>query len=388
MLVAGVLVSAVIVAARLYVPHDAPFTPSDDATVLERVPAGPTESRLRTLESDLSRAPNDLSVAVPLVREYLAAARRSGDARLLSYAQAALSPWWELPSPPPKALLLRASIRQTRHEFVASLADLDQLVATTPDDPQPWLTRATVLGVLARYDEAVASCAKLHGLTRTSVATICNASIDGPRGRSTEARRALTTVIADQSIDPADAIWAKSVRGELAFYAGEVRAAEIDLRDAIAADPDDVYSRGLLTDLLVDSHREQEVLDLVKDDEPNEVLLLRRAIAGHRLHASDARALQQRLQSSITALRARGDTTHQREEARFLLEVAEDAALALPVAVANWGVQHEPWDARVLLESAAAVGDRKAGAPAIAWTEQTACAWPPVVAAARKLGAR
>ena len=386
-LVAVALILAVVITARLYVPRDTPFTPRDGAEVLEHVAAGPAQSKARNLEAQLARSPSDLAIAVPLVREYLSAVRRTGDARLLSYAEAALAPWWSLPTPPPQALLLRAIIEQTRHEFAASLTDLDRLVELTPTDPQAWLTRATVLGVLARYDEAMASCKHLDALTRSIIAVVCKASIVGSTGHADEALRALGTAIAERGVDPAEVSWARSVRGEISLYAGDPRAAETDLRAALAADPDDVYTRGLLADVLLDAHRDSEVLAIVTTDEVNEVLLLRRAIAARRTRAADADALSQRLHATTSALRERGDATHQREEARLLLEVDGDARAALPVAVANWKVQHEPWDARVLLASAAQAGDRDAAAPALAWVRATGCAWLPVTALVEKLGA-
>ena len=58
---------------------------------------------------------------------------------------------------------------------------------------------------------------------------------------------------------------------------------------------------------------------------------------------------------------------HVREEARFTLALLQDPHRALTLAQANWAVQKEPWDARLLLESALAVGDRGAAKSVIAW---------------------
>jgi hypothetical protein len=45
----------------------------------------------------------------------------------------------------------------------------------------------------------------------------------------------------------------------------------------------------------------------------------------------------------------------------------QDAHRALPLAQANWSVQREPADARILLESALAGKNRAAAQPAIDW---------------------
>ncbi|MBC7941467.1 MAG: hypothetical protein H7Z19_17235, partial [Chitinophagaceae bacterium] len=71
------------------------------------------------------------------------------------------------------------------------------------------------------------------------------------------------------------------------------------------------------------------------------------------------------------AARARGDTTHQKEEARYLLGLrpAESGSLkaALALASSNFAEQREPADARLLLEAALAARDAAAAEPALQW---------------------
>src|SRR5205807_29705 len=57
------------------------------------------------------------------------------------------------------------------------------------------------------------------------------------------------------------------------------------------------------------------------------------------------------------AARARGDSLHRREEARFKLKIENDPRAALALARENWNVQREPADLRVLLEAAHAADD-------------------------------
>jgi hypothetical protein len=73
--------------------------------------------------------------------------------------------------------------------------------------------------------------------------------------------------------------------------------------------------------------------------------------------------LSERFQMS----RLRGDTSHQREEARFTLHLLKRVPEALRLAQANWSVQHEPWDARTLLEAALAARDSIAARPVLEW---------------------
>ena len=69
----------------------------------------------------------------------------------------------------------------------------------------------------------------------------------------------------------------------------------------------------------------------------------------------------------FAAAQARGDTTHQKEEARFALAVLGQAERALLLAQANYALQREVADARILLEAALAAHQPAAAAPVLQW---------------------
>src|ERR1700736_2626522 len=93
----------------------APFVPTDDAQVLERLPTIPAAQlrQLKSLQAGAAQAPTDPARAVALATAYYRASRLEGDPRFLGYAQAALAPWWKDPEAPMGVLLLRATIRQS-----------------------------------------------------------------------------------------------------------------------------------------------------------------------------------------------------------------------------------------------------------------------------------
>ena len=141
-----------------------PFVPSGDGVVLERLPSfteGPRSRELARLRKELSARPGDLTRALRVARAAIELSRARSDPRYLGQAESALRPFWEMPSPPTESLVLRATIRQSSHDFEGALSDLDVVLRATPDDAQAWLTRAVVRTVLARYDEAKADCAEL-----------------------------------------------------------------------------------------------------------------------------------------------------------------------------------------------------------------------------------
>jgi hypothetical protein len=81
----------------------------------------------------------------------------------------------------------------------------------------------------------------------------------------------------------------------------------------------------------------------------------------------------------------RGDTLHRQEESRFQLSVEGNKARALELAVANWAIQREPYDARILLEAAVAAGRRDAAQPVLDWLAQSKHEDPQLAALARAL---
>jgi Tfp pilus assembly protein PilF len=354
-----------------------------DGEVLARVPArrrDPVAAERARLRRALDARPHDLGTAARLARMLVAAARSSGDPRFLGRAEAALRPWWDEASPPAEALLLRATIRQSRHEFEPALADLDRLVAAAPDDPQAWLTRAVVLGVRGRYREGLASCARLEALASPLVVAACRAPLLGVTGRTREAAAALAAATGFART-PGEAAWAEAVLADLELWSGDARAAEARLRRLLARDPNDGAARAALADLILDDGRAAEAAALTDGRDGDDGLLLRRALARVAQGAQGAQSngadpSVQAIAARFEAARRRGDPVHQREEARFALEVAREPARALRLAAENWKIQREPADARVLLEAAVAAGEPDAAAPALAWLAETGCEWP------------
>jgi Tfp pilus assembly protein PilF len=349
-----------------------PQRPSRDDQLLARVAAAARDRRVdeaRGLERRLGQAPADLDTAVRLARLRVDEARRSGDPRLLGYAEAALAPWWGQLAPPVPVLLLRATIRQSRHEFAAALADLDALVARAPDEPQGWLTRAVVLTVRGRYAEARQSCAALVPLVSPLVVSACRAPIDGLTGHVAVARRELERAL--PGARPDEQAWLCSILGEVSGWGGDVAAAERHFAMALRLDPADRYARAAYADLLLDAGRPAEARVLVVDREEDDGLFLRLVLAEAALGTARAPALVARLRERFAASRQRGEAVHQREEARFALYLEHDAARALDLARAGWEAQREPWDARLFLESARAANRPEAAAPALAWLLET-----------------
>jgi len=363
-LVAGVLaLSVATVRAE-------PRVPTADNEVVERLPSTPGAGapELRALRAALAQAPGDLGLAVRVARGYVAIGRSTGDPRYAGYAQAALEPWWRQPDPPTEVRVLRATLRQRIHDFDGALSDLDAVLAKSPRNAQARLTRATVLTVQGRFDEAAQECGRLQGLVSELIALACSENVSGLTGRLQQSEARLREALARSSgADPATRAWVTAGLAEMAGRAGRAGAAEASFREALAADPDDVYALAAYADHLLDRNRPADVIRLLKDRTRVDGLLLRHALAAARMRKSDAPAQVEQLRARFEASRRRGDRVHLREEARYLLDLGHDVPGALLVARDNWKVQKEPADARVLLEAAIAAKDDAVRREVVAW---------------------
>ncbi|UTY59630.1 tetratricopeptide repeat protein [Massilia sp. erpn] len=346
--------------------------PRDDAEVLETLPrqADGQTQELRRMRAALSAAPHRLQLATALARRYIEAGRRENDPRYFGHAQAVLQPWWNEASPPAEVRLLRATLLQNSHRFDEAQADLAALTKQNPGDAQAWLTRATVHVAQGRYAEAKAACARLSLLASPLVSAACIANAAGLSGNLAQSQELLRTVLARYPDEAAGLrVWAQTLLAEMAARRGDAAVAEQSFRSALAADPRDGYLLGAYADFLLDQNRADEVVGLLRTHGRADALLLRYALA-LRQSGKDAAALAaagNELQARFQAAAMRGDTVHRREEARYALHLRGDSKTALRLALANWQVQKEAADARILLEAALAANEPQAAVPASRW---------------------
>lgn len=365
-----------------------PFTPATDDVVLESVPPTASDARAREraqLRRELDTNPTQLELALRLARLDIEEGRALGDPRYLGRAQAALAPWWNAPQPPLEVRVLRATIHQGRHDFDAALADLDAAVREDPRGAQAWLTRAVVLGVRGEHAEAVRSCAQLEALAGELVAAVCRAQVRSLAGHSREAYTLLSGALAHGAGSPAEQAWASSTLAEAAARAGNTAGAEHLFKRALALDPSDAYTRAAYADLLLDVGRPREASTLVRTHASDDAQLLRQVLAETALGSPEAPALAAELRARYAASRLRGDSVHGREEARFALHVEHAPEQALALAEANWRVQHEPWDARVLMEAALAARKPEAAQSVLRFLEASGCEDPGLLSLVEKL---
>ncbi|HBV21448.1 MAG TPA: hypothetical protein DEF07_06980 [Nitrosomonas sp.] len=348
----------------------APYIPADDAVVLQKLPA-PGNVGMQTLlqlRNTLSKSPADLALAAELARSYLQIGKTMADPRYEGYAQAALQPWWHMDQPPPTVLVLRAILRQRQHNFENALNDLNRALRAQPGNIQAWLTQAAIYQVQGDYQAAYRSCFPLFRLSSNLLATACAASISSLNGRAQESHQALLKAIEQTPIAaPQEKLWALIILAETAARLEKYNEAEQYFQMALAVDRKDNYLLGTYGDFLLDQNRPEAVQSLLQQTAQSDGLMLRLALAAQQLNAPKLDSDIETLKARFAASRLRKETQHLRDEARFTLHLLHDSEQALKLAVDNWRIQREPWDARILLEAALQQHDPAAAQPVIDW---------------------
>jgi len=351
----------------------AAYIPMTDGEVLERLPISlhRVARELRDLRLRVQQEPKQVGYATDLARRYLEIGRAEADPRYSGYAEAVLQPWWDVAEAPAEVGVLRAAVRQHRHEFSAALKDLDRVLTKDPRNGRAWLMRSTILTVIGRYPEARQSCLALLRLVDALVATACLGAVESLTGRARASYAALDEAIRSvPEADPATRLWALTLLGEIAARLGQFAQAERHFLEALGFGRRDVYVLAAYADYLLDQGRYAEVARLLRAETRVDGLLLRVALAEHALGLDIAERIVD-LKARFEAGRVRGPSLHPGEEARFTLVLLQDPRRAVQLARANWSLQREPRDARILLEAALASGQSEAARPVLEMMERT-----------------
>ncbi len=274
----------------------APYVPTSDNKVLERLPFKPNDPIAREMaqmRGELQRNPQNVELAVRLARRYYKLVGEEGDPRYLGYAQAALAPWWDMSAPPIEVQILRAGLAQFRHDFAGALTDLTQAIQHSPTHPQARSLRATIHIVQARYGQARADCQALHGVTSDLLALGCEAMVDGLTGKAAGAYQVLSDALKKHPEAPVDEkLWVLTRLGEIAQRLGRIESAEAHFKQALALEITDTFLLAAYADFLLDQKRPAEVVALLKDKTRSDTLLLRLVFAERALNLPEAKERQ------------------------------------------------------------------------------------------------
>lgn len=379
--VAALLASGLVAAA--------PYRPTDAAIVLERLPLNKGDERSRALAVDrtkLAAAPRDPALAMKVADAYYALAGAEGDPRYIGYAEAALAPWAADRNAPADILYMRGKLLQWRHEYAPALELFALALQREPGHYDTLSGRSAVLTVLADYAGARRDCETMRAQEKEVYWASCLAYIDGQTGQAAAAEQRLADLLAKNAdAGAAGQIWLLTRLADLATRLGRPADAERHYRRALAFGLNNQYLLANYGDFLIDQGRHAEAVALLREWTRSDVLLLRLTLAEQALAAPEFKAHAQALRERFAAAALRGDTLHRQEESRFQLRIERNPARALELAVANWAIQREPYDARILLEAAVAAKNPAAAQPVLDWLAKSRHEDPQLAALAQKL---
>ena len=360
--------------------------------MLERLPfrrSDPAAAALAGLRRVAAEAPGDAAAAGRLARKYFDLAGAEGDPRYIGYAEAALRRWPGADAPV-EVVLVRALLRQYRHEFDLALSELGQVLARDPANQEAMFWRAALFLVKGDYAPARAECARMQATASRLTVLACSAAVDSVTGGARTAYAALSRLLErEPPRSPDFRVWIVTRLAEMAQRSGDDKLAERHFREAMkladkAGSPDG-FVLAALADLLLDLGRAPEVVALLRDWTRSDILLVRLAIAEAAAGTPDAARRAQELRDRFAASALRGDRLHMQEEARVALALDRDPKRALRLAQENWATQREPRDARALMEAALAAGEPAAARGALDWMRATGYEEPRYRALAARL---
>jgi tetratricopeptide (TPR) repeat protein len=358
----------------------APYTPTNDAEVIERLPgraSDPATRRVESLRKQLAARPADAALRVDIARRYFDMAMAQGDPRYVGYAAGALAPLAKTVNNPSGTsadyFLVRGMIEQFSHAFEPALASLLKASQLNPTSAEPLLWRSAIFMVQANYPAAAQECNKLVPLAEPLLVTGCNAYVAASTqgGLDTAFATLAAAVKTHANSSPELLLWQYTRLAEMALRLQRFDTTEDYYRRALALGVTDQFLLGSYADFLIDRQRSPEVLQLLNDWERSDILLLRLALAAKNMQDPRAANWATQLRTRFADAARRGDRLHEQEAARFELDIEGSPSKAVALASANYAIQKEPRDAEVLMRAALAAGQADRARPALAWWRAT-----------------
>lgn len=321
----------------------APRIPASAEEVLELLPP-----RRMPLPAPSASGPESQERSMANTLELLQLAQREGDPRYLGYAEARLN---RLPATT-ETRLLRARLQQANHRFPEALVNLHEILHSDPANPEALLLQASIYQVRGEYVLAQQSCLHLQQFDTLMLSLACRAQVDGLSGHGDAALLQLQKLSAlEDGLSSDQRTWISLALGDLAVRMGNQTVAGNAYRDVMQNSPDALAA---YADWLLANDRPNEVVALLRDRTRHDGLLLRLTLAEQRLGLPLLATHRQELLARFSALAARGEHVHLREEALFTLHVLGDTERALVLARSNWRQQREPVDLLIYQQTARA----------------------------------
>jgi len=305
----------------------------------------------------------------------LSLARRTGDSRYASRAQALL----QSQAADTAVQLLRADIAQYLHQFDVAADTLATVLQREPNNADAHLLAANLAFTQGDGATARRHCLALVGQRSHLLSHACVAYATSLRGQLSDSRRVLEQTLEHaRSLNDSDAndtdvsetSWALQLLADMAERSFDDLAAERHYRAALLANPEAISALAALADLLLRQQRFAEVASLLAPFPDIDVLLLR-WLHAMRLHGERQTETENALNERFSQLRQRGDRGHEREQALQSWWLLNEPQRALTYARQNFRKQRETLDIRLVAALAAATADQPAHTELQQWLDDS-----------------
>lgn len=329
------------------------WKPSSDQDVVQVLPTITRQRPAVVERTALARISDEAVMAQ--VREAIATARATGDSRYWGRAETALKGRWDRPDALPELAVLQATVLQGRHAFVQAQQVLTQALKRQPQQPQGWLTLATLQKLQGQYVQAQQSCQAMQRIQSSPYASACWLEARSMQGD--DVADAWSALVATTS-QPETQAWLLSLWAEHQERMGRDQQAVQLYQRSLRLAPDG-YTSVALADVHLRHARARDALQVLQALPDTDAVLVRRATAHHRLgNAQLSSDIAQVLKERQAALERRGDDTTPvaRELGLAALWLHSDPQQTLRWASANLTLQHESIDWMLALAAAQAAG--------------------------------
>src|SRR3569832_611091 len=176
---------ALVLALAHFPSSAAPYTPPNDADVVDRLPAttnDPSVRRVDSLRKQLAARPDDAELRLEIARRYFDLAMAQGDPRYVGYATAAIAPLDKLAPSNAGYWLVKGQLQQYSQDNAGAQASLKKASEVDPQSPEPIAWRAAIDMVQARYADALGECTRMVPLAHPLYAQGCAAYVNAATG--------------------------------------------------------------------------------------------------------------------------------------------------------------------------------------------------------------
>jgi hypothetical protein len=334
-----------VVLAVFTVAHATPYRPTNDADVIDTLPAGSATYQSRIRINSKGKLP--FNAVAPQISALLSRSYSLGDPRALGQADSLLEPYQKLNTP--EIMMYRATILQANHHFDESKAVIQTILKKLPNQPDSVLMLSSINLVQGRFDDARKECDGIRDMGLMILRFACVAQVDDMTGKLVSSRDILSQLTQiNNGLDAGQIRWLNLILADIALRLNDPVLAKSVFEQLDMTTAPSLTARA---DWLIDHRDWAETKQLLESHKDNDALLLRLVISEVQLKSPNAQADFQLLGERIKVWDERGETAHQREQALYAM-MLNPPEIALNLARTNWKKQRETADVAIYTNAA------------------------------------